>query len=67
VRNALYMAAFNATRHCDRFKRMAEQLRRRGKAFKVIVTACMRKLLVTLNQMVKTDTLYDASINAPIG
>jgi transposase len=67
VRNALYMAAFNAMRRCDRFRRMADQLRQRGKAFKVIVTACMRKLLVTLNQMVKTGTVYDASINAPIG
>jgi transposase len=63
VRNALYMAAFNAMRHCARFKRMAEQLRQRGKAFKVVVTACMRKLLVTLNQMLKTDTTYDASLN----
>ena len=67
VRNALYMAAFNAMRFCDRFRRMAERMRQRGKAFKVIVTACMRKLLVTLNQMVKANTLYDASINAPVG
>jgi transposase len=67
VRCALYMAAFNAMRFCDRFRRMAEQLRARGKAYKVIVTACMRKLLVTLNQMVKTDTAYNASINAQIG
>jgi transposase len=66
VRNALYMAAFNAMRYCERFKRMADQLRKRGKVFKVIVTACMRKLLVTLNQMVKTDTTYNASLNVSI-
>jgi transposase len=42
---------------------MAERLRKAGKAFKVIVTACMRKLLVTLNQRVKTDTTYNASLN----
>lgn len=59
VRNALYMAAFNAMRYCERFKEMAERMRKAGKAFKVVVTACMRKLLVTLNQMVKTDTMYD--------
>ena len=59
VRNALYMAAFNAMRHCERFRRMAERLRESGKAFKVIVTACMRKLLVTLNEMVRTMTMYD--------
>ena len=67
VRNALYMAAFNAMRFCDRFRRIADDMRQRGKAFKVIVTACMRKLLVTLNQMVKTGTVYNASINVPIG
>jgi transposase len=63
VRNALYMAAFNAMRYCERFKQMAEQLRKRGKTYKLIVTACMRKLLVTLNQMVKTNTSYNASLN----
>ena len=66
VRSALYMAAFNAMRYCERFRRMAEQMRQRGKAFKVIVTACMRKLLVTLNQMVKTNSMYDAKINASV-
>jgi transposase len=66
VRNALYMAAFNAMRWCDRFKRMAQHMKQRGKAFKVIVTACMRKLLVTLNRMVQTNTTYDASLNAAV-
>jgi transposase len=66
VRNALYMAAFNAMRYCERFKRMAEQMRQRGKAFKVVVTACMRKLLVTLNQMVKTNSMYDAKLNVTV-
>lgn len=66
VRNALYMAAFNAMRHCERFRRMAERLRESGKAFKVIVTACMRKLLVTLNQMVKTGTTYDPQLNVSV-
>ncbi len=63
VRNALYMAAFNAMRCCARFQQMAQRLEKSGKAFKVIVTACMRKLLVTLNRMIKTDSLYDASFN----
>ena len=66
VRNALYMAAFNAMKYCERFKRFADRLRGAGKPFKVIVTACMRKLLVTLNQMIKTDTTYNASLNASI-
>ena len=66
VRNALYMAAFNAMRCCERFKHMAQRLRNAGKPFKVVVTACMRKLLVTLNQMVKTDSTYNASLNVSV-
>jgi transposase len=60
VRNALYMAAFNAMRYCERFKAYAKHLTDAGKPFKVVVTAAMRKLLITLNQMVKTDSLYDS-------
>jgi hypothetical protein len=32
----------------------------------VIVTACMRKLLVTLNRMIQTNTTYDASLYAAV-
>jgi transposase len=66
VRNALYMAAFNTLKHCERFKRFAKRLSEAGKPFKVIVTATMRKLLVTLNQMVKTDALYNPSFVEPL-
>ena len=59
VRNALYMAAFNAIKYCERFKQFAKRLTDAGKPFKVVVTATMRKLLVTLNQMVKTGTTYN--------
>jgi len=62
VRNALYMAAFNTIKYCERFKRFAKRLSDAGKPFKVVVTATMRKLLVTLNQMVKTDALYNPSL-----
>jgi transposase len=58
VRNALYMAAFNAVKYCQRFKQFAERLSDAGKSFKVVMTATMRKLLVTLNQMVKTNKTY---------
>lgn len=66
VRNALYMAAFNAIKYCERFKQFAKRLSDAGKPFKVVVTATMRKLLVTLNQMVKTDTPYNASLNVSV-
>jgi transposase len=62
VRNALYMAAFNAMRHCERFKQFAQRLTKAGKAFKVVVTATMRKLLITLNQMIKTDSVFDPKL-----
>jgi transposase len=61
VRNALYMAAFNTIKYCERFKRFAKRLSDAGKPFKVIVTATMRKLLVTLNQMIKTNDFYNPS------
>jgi transposase len=66
VRHALYMAAFNAMRYCDRFKRYAQQLTTAGKPFKVVVTAAMRKLLITLNQMIKTDSVYNQKMAAPV-
>jgi transposase len=61
VRTTLYMAAFNAIRYCERFRAYAAHLKEAGKPFKVIMTACMRKLLITLNQMIKTNTIFHAS------
>jgi transposase len=61
VRNALYMAAFNVARHCDRFKQFAGRLSDAGKPYKVMLTAVMRKLLITLNQMIKTNTFFNPS------
>jgi transposase len=59
ARNVLYMGAFNAMRHNPRFKHYANKLFAAGKQFKVVMTACMRKLLVTLNQMIKTNSAWN--------
>lgn len=59
VRTALYMLAHNAVLWCPRFKRFFEHLTAKGKCHKVAMTACMRKLLITLNQMVKNNTLWN--------
>ena len=59
VRNALYMAALSAKRHNPVIRRFAERLKDQGKLPKVVTTACMRKLLVILNTMVKTNTHWD--------
>ena len=62
VRNALYMAALSARKHNPVIRQFADRLENQGKAPKVILTACMRKLLVTLNTMLKNNTLWNPQI-----
>ena len=54
VRSVLYMAALAARRFNPVIKAFADRLAQHGKPFKVILTACMRKLLVILNSIVKS-------------
>lgn len=54
VRQALYMAALTATRCNPVLGPFYRQLRARGKGHRVAITAVMRKLLVHLNQIVRT-------------
>ena len=54
IRNVLYMATVAAMRCNTVVQAFAARLKAAGKPFKVIVTACMRKLLVALNSMLKT-------------
>jgi transposase len=56
VRCALYMAAFSATRHNPVIRATYQRLRAAGKAHKVALVACMRKLLITLNAIVRSGT-----------
>lgn len=53
VRAALYMAALVATRHNPVIRDFYKRLRAAGKAPKVALVACMRKLLTILNAMLK--------------
>ena len=53
VRRALYMAALAASRHNPIIRLHYEKLRRAGKPFKVALVACMRKLLIILNAMLR--------------
>jgi len=64
IRTMLYMLAHNAVMYCPRFEYFFKHLRANGKAHKVAMTACMRKLLVTLNQMVKTNTRWKQPVIA---
>lgn len=54
VRSVLYMATLSATRFNPVIKVFYASLLKRGKDKKVALTACMRKLLVILNAMMRT-------------
>ena len=56
VRAVLYMSTLAAVRHNPVLKAFYERLRAGGKAPKVALTACMRKLLTILNAMLKHQT-----------
>ncbi|MGB3921712.1 MAG: IS110 family transposase [Minisyncoccia bacterium] len=56
VRAVLYMGALVAARHNAVLKAFYQRLRGAGKAPKVALTACMRKLLTILNAMLKHRT-----------
>jgi transposase len=56
VRSVLYMAAITARTHNPVIREFAKRLEAAGKPFKVVITACMRKLLVILNAMIKNKT-----------
>lgn len=65
VRTALYMSALVATQFNPVIKKYYERLCAAGKKKKVALVACMRKLLVILNAMVKNNTLWkEATVNS---
>ena len=59
VRSVLYMAALTARRCNPVIKAFAQRLEDQGKPFKVVLVACMRKLLVILNTLVKTNSHWN--------
>jgi transposase len=64
VRNALHMPTLaSATRWNPRLIAFYKHLRANGKKHKVALAACMRKLLITLNAMLKTGTYYQENAN----
>ncbi len=58
VRRVLYMATLTATTHNPTIKAHYQRLIAAGKLPKVALVACMRKLLTTLNAMVRTQTRW---------
>jgi len=58
VRAALYMAALTASRCNPVIRAFYQRLRLAGKPAKVALVACMRKILVILNAMIKNNTCW---------
>jgi transposase len=58
VRRAIYMAALVASRHNAVIRDLYQRLIEAGKPKKVALTACMRKLLIILNAMLKYKTTW---------
>ena len=59
IRSTLYMAAISAVRFggdSSHIKQLYHRLRDKRKDFKVAIVACMRKLLTTLNTMIKNNS-----------
>lgn len=56
VRAVLYMATVSAMRFNSRIKPFAERLKLAGKPAKVVIVACMRKLLTIMNSILKNST-----------
>lgn len=63
VRQTLYMAALAATRYNCTIRTYYHGLLERGKATKVALVACMRKLLVILNTMMKNRTMWNPNLH----
>ena len=62
VRAVLYMATVSAIQHNEAIKTFADRLKKSGKPPKVVIVACMRKLLTIMNAMLKNNTPWNAEI-----
>jgi len=65
VRRVLYMAVVAAIRFNPIIKAFYRRLIAAGKPPKVAIVACMRKLLVTLNAMVRSSSRWDPNHSRP--
>jgi transposase len=61
------MATIQAARYNEHLKDVYQKLRKQGKAHKVAIIACVRKLLVHLNTIVKADGHVEATLASTSG
>ena len=59
MRLALYMAILTVVRYEPAFREFYQQLLSRGKAKKVALVACMRKLLMCINTLLREKVDWD--------
>lgn len=64
VRSVLYMGAITAMRHNPAVRDLAQRLKAAGKPPKVVITACMRKLLTIMNAILKNNTPWNPALHA---
>lgn len=62
VRAVLYMATVSAIRCNAAIKAFADRLKQAGKPTKVVIVACMRKLLTIMNAMLKNKAPWEPKI-----
>ena len=65
MRRVLYMGALTAMRHNPAIRQFAQRLKAAGKPSKVVIVACMRKLLTIMNTLIKTRTPWNAHLTQP--
>jgi transposase len=61
IRSVLYMCVISGICHNPKIKAFYNRLVSSGKKHKVAITACMRKLMIILNTMIKNDTCWNES------
>lgn len=61
VRAALYMASLSAKKSNATLKRFYDRLIAKGKAKKVALVACMRKLIIIMNAMIRDNTVWQST------
>ena len=60
--NKMIVETVSAIRCNDPIKAFAERLKKAGKPPKVVIVACMRKLLTIMNSMLKNNTPLNPKI-----
>ena len=67
LRDTLFMAALSASSHNPTFTAFRDRLKANGKPHKLIIVAVIRKLIVTLNAMIKAKTPFQAGLDLKHG